>query len=211
VFLLLLGSMLNFSSELVCFPFIECYVSFVPPCKQMASRILRYVPPKRRLQFNRLHGVTSQKMILFITTAVKTSNLASSIHVYLLLFCMDFSFFPCVLHVPPILSSIWPCVVKNTYSGHFYLVTVYLMTLSVTQTKASSDWMILNSELERVEKEPVVVQWKILCRHCAWEKGEGDIQCPCQDSNRVPPQVRCFNPWLHWVKQSAIDSYVRLK
>jgi hypothetical protein len=34
----------------------------------------RYVPPKRRLQLRRLHGVTSQKMILFITTAVKTSN-----------------------------------------------------------------------------------------------------------------------------------------
>jgi hypothetical protein len=34
----------------------------------------RYVPPKRRLQLNRLHGVTSQKMTLFITTAVKTSN-----------------------------------------------------------------------------------------------------------------------------------------
>jgi hypothetical protein len=30
--------------------------------------------PKRRLHLNRLHGVTSQKMILFITTAVKTSN-----------------------------------------------------------------------------------------------------------------------------------------
>jgi hypothetical protein len=34
----------------------------------------RYVPPKRRLQLNRLHGVISQKMVLFITTAVKTSN-----------------------------------------------------------------------------------------------------------------------------------------
>jgi hypothetical protein len=34
----------------------------------------RYVPPKRRLQLNRLHDVTSQKTILFITTAVKTSN-----------------------------------------------------------------------------------------------------------------------------------------
>jgi hypothetical protein len=34
----------------------------------------RYVPPKRRLHLNRLHGVTSEKMILFITTAVKTSN-----------------------------------------------------------------------------------------------------------------------------------------
>jgi hypothetical protein len=34
----------------------------------------RYVPPKRRLHLNRLHGVTSQKMILFIITSVKTSN-----------------------------------------------------------------------------------------------------------------------------------------
>jgi hypothetical protein len=34
----------------------------------------RYVPPKRRLQLNRLHGGISQKMILFITIAVKTSN-----------------------------------------------------------------------------------------------------------------------------------------
>jgi hypothetical protein len=34
----------------------------------------RYVPPKRRLQLNRRHGITSQKMILFITTAVNTSN-----------------------------------------------------------------------------------------------------------------------------------------
>jgi hypothetical protein len=34
----------------------------------------RYVPPKRRLKLNGLHAVISQKMILFITTAVKTSN-----------------------------------------------------------------------------------------------------------------------------------------
>jgi hypothetical protein len=31
------------------------------------------------LHLNRLHGVTSQKMILFITTAVKTSNRTSAI------------------------------------------------------------------------------------------------------------------------------------
>jgi hypothetical protein len=30
--------------------------------------------PKRRLILNRLHGVISQKMLLFITTAVRTSN-----------------------------------------------------------------------------------------------------------------------------------------
>jgi hypothetical protein len=40
---------------------------------QQVSR-WRYVPLKRQLHLNRLHGVTSQKMILFTTTAVKTSN-----------------------------------------------------------------------------------------------------------------------------------------
>jgi hypothetical protein len=34
----------------------------------------RYVPPKRRLTFNVLHGVIYQKIELFITTAVGTSN-----------------------------------------------------------------------------------------------------------------------------------------
>jgi hypothetical protein len=34
----------------------------------------RYVPPKRRLAFNGLHCGMSQKIVLFITTAVITSN-----------------------------------------------------------------------------------------------------------------------------------------
>jgi hypothetical protein len=34
----------------------------------------RYVPPNRRLTFNGLHDVISQKIVLFITTAVRTSN-----------------------------------------------------------------------------------------------------------------------------------------
>jgi hypothetical protein len=37
-------------------------------------RLRRYVPPKRRLTFNGLHDVISQKVVLFITTAVRTSN-----------------------------------------------------------------------------------------------------------------------------------------
>jgi hypothetical protein len=41
---------------------------------QQASRWRRDFPPTRRLSLNGLHGVISQKMILFITTAVKTSN-----------------------------------------------------------------------------------------------------------------------------------------
>jgi hypothetical protein len=32
------------------------------------------VLPKRQLTFNGLHGITSQKMVLFITTSVRTSN-----------------------------------------------------------------------------------------------------------------------------------------
>jgi hypothetical protein len=34
----------------------------------------RYVPPKCRLTFNELHDIISQKTVLFITTAVWTSN-----------------------------------------------------------------------------------------------------------------------------------------
>jgi hypothetical protein len=34
----------------------------------------RYVPPKLRLTFNGPHGVISQKIVLFISTAVRTSN-----------------------------------------------------------------------------------------------------------------------------------------
>jgi hypothetical protein len=33
-----------------------------------------YVPPKCQLIFNRLHNVISQEIVLFITTAVGTSN-----------------------------------------------------------------------------------------------------------------------------------------
>jgi hypothetical protein len=51
----------------------RCHI--FPDCtrNQQASR-WRYVPPKRRLTLNGLHGVISQMMMLFITTAVKTSN-----------------------------------------------------------------------------------------------------------------------------------------
>jgi hypothetical protein len=34
----------------------------------------RYIPPKRELAFNGVHGVISQKMELFKSTAVRTSN-----------------------------------------------------------------------------------------------------------------------------------------
>jgi hypothetical protein len=37
----------------------------------------RYVPLKRQLIFNGLHGVISQKIVLFIMTTVRTSNPAS--------------------------------------------------------------------------------------------------------------------------------------
>jgi hypothetical protein len=41
---------------------------------------MQYVPPKYRLAFNRLHGVISQKITLFITTAVIASDPASYCH-----------------------------------------------------------------------------------------------------------------------------------
>jgi hypothetical protein len=45
-----------------------------PVWRQTASRALRYVPPKHRLTFNGLHSVISQKIVLFITTTLRTSN-----------------------------------------------------------------------------------------------------------------------------------------
>jgi hypothetical protein len=51
---------------------LACWFSqilFLRPRKWM-----QYVPPKRRLKLNGLHGVISQKMVLLITTAVKISN-----------------------------------------------------------------------------------------------------------------------------------------
>jgi hypothetical protein len=41
---------------------------------QLQNKWRRYVPPKRRLTFNRLHDAISQKVVRFITTAVRTSN-----------------------------------------------------------------------------------------------------------------------------------------
>jgi hypothetical protein len=55
------------------------HASHLLPCWFLLNLFLRpwrwrrYVPPKRRLKLDGLH-VISQKMILFITTAVKTSN-----------------------------------------------------------------------------------------------------------------------------------------
>jgi hypothetical protein len=48
--------------------------------RRFEERIATY-PPKRRLKPNGLHGVIFQKMILFITTAVKTSNPTSLIFI----------------------------------------------------------------------------------------------------------------------------------
>jgi hypothetical protein len=40
----------------------------------LQGRWRRYVPPKRGLSFNGPHGVISQKIVHFITIAVRTSN-----------------------------------------------------------------------------------------------------------------------------------------
>jgi hypothetical protein len=57
-----------------------------PACSLLCWTILRpwrwrrYVPSKRRVPLNALHGVVSQKKILFKTTAVKTSNPTAFLH-----------------------------------------------------------------------------------------------------------------------------------
>jgi hypothetical protein len=59
-------------------------IANIIPCCHLLSRYhavlippwrwRRYVPPKLLLTFNGLHGVISQKKVLFITTALRTSN-----------------------------------------------------------------------------------------------------------------------------------------
>jgi hypothetical protein len=67
----------------------------------------RYIPSKRRLQLNRLHSIISQKMILFITTAVKTSNPTKTVFV--------------LWHIHPWLKSMKDlCNVKKLYPILFY-------------------------------------------------------------------------------------------
>jgi hypothetical protein len=59
---------------------LKSWLCLPPACSLVCWTILlpwrwrRYVSPKHRVQLDGLHGVISQKMILFITTAVKTSN-----------------------------------------------------------------------------------------------------------------------------------------
>jgi hypothetical protein len=44
-----------------------------------------HVPPKRPVNFNGLHGVISQKIELFIATALRTSNPIRRVHIYTIL------------------------------------------------------------------------------------------------------------------------------
>jgi hypothetical protein len=46
----------------------------VPSSQILVTLMMKYVPPKRRF-LQEPHGVTSLKMVFFIITAVKTSNL----------------------------------------------------------------------------------------------------------------------------------------
>jgi hypothetical protein len=62
------------------FQVANCSACHLLSCWFFAQLILwpwrwrRYAPLKHRLTFNWLHGVISQKIALFITTAVTTSN-----------------------------------------------------------------------------------------------------------------------------------------
>jgi hypothetical protein len=55
--------------------FAACfYAGFLLSFFFLPWRWRRYVPPKGRLAFNGLHGLVSQNIVLFLTTAVRTSN-----------------------------------------------------------------------------------------------------------------------------------------
>jgi hypothetical protein len=73
------------------------------------------------------------------------------------------------------------------------LVLVYLTVSSLTQTirNESNDWIIVNNELEIMQKEGVVPEFKVLSQ-CLHGETKGnhekpqDNGCLCRDSTRSP-------------------------
>jgi hypothetical protein len=71
------------------------HLCLLPPSRHFISWLFllywrwEHVPPKRRLSFNGLHGVISQKIEIFTTTAVRTSDVTK--------FCTHFCFLRSVL------------------------------------------------------------------------------------------------------------------
>jgi hypothetical protein len=52
----------------------EEHVTLHLQLRLLPAILSRHIPPKRRLTFNELHGVISQKTEVFVTAAVRTSN-----------------------------------------------------------------------------------------------------------------------------------------
>jgi hypothetical protein len=104
-----------------------------------------------RLQLNRLHGVTSQKMILFITTVVKTSNPT--------FLCSDSPWFPYFSLSIEAQFETWrlclehfrfrPCLVSlPTWESY---VSIYLDVISGGSTRS----FYINAEQKQLSKGPV--------------------------------------------------------
>jgi hypothetical protein len=88
VFYLPSVSYINPDFGLANYPACHCLLaSFLLNLFLRPWRWRRYVPPKRRLTLNGLHGVISQKTIFFITTAVKTSDPMTCLY-------FEYSFYP---------------------------------------------------------------------------------------------------------------------
>jgi hypothetical protein len=64
----------------------------------------QYVTPKRRLTFTGLHGVISQKIVLFITTALRTSNPSST---YLIIRVVPSSILTLTVRAVPRVMRVW--------------------------------------------------------------------------------------------------------
>jgi hypothetical protein len=84
----------------------------------------RHIPPKCRLTFNGLHGVTSQKIKLFKTTSVRISNPTNITYVWAMLNKAVYDF----------IASKWtrkPMRYKKSLSMDFDKLTVCLYTLTL--------------------------------------------------------------------------------
>jgi hypothetical protein len=63
---------------------------------------------------------------------------------------------------------------------------VYLMTLSVSGYIALNNWLIVNNELERMRKEAVVTEFKVLHQQLLGGTSGGKAQDDCSDWKRAP-------------------------
>jgi hypothetical protein len=97
--------------EIISAKSVVCWVATDPCWNYFFDPEEGDVPPKRRLQLNRLHGVTSQKMILYVYLC-----LCNSVSVLLIVYLLSIKM-NCILNA-------WPCLLILPWNHfHFELTT----------------------------------------------------------------------------------------